>query len=87
LYKTELIRPRGPWKTIEQVELATLEWVDWYNHARLHSACGNIPPVEYEERYLTEAAALRPRPQLAEGPGPEALASEPEKEQSNHSLI
>ena len=40
LYKTELIRSRGPWKTIEQVELATLEWVDWYNHARLHSACG-----------------------------------------------
>jgi len=87
LYKTELIRPRGPWKTIEQVELATLEWVDWYNHARLHSACGNIPPVEYEERYLTEAAALRPRPQLAEGRAPEALASEPEKEQPTHSHV
>lgn len=87
LYKTELIRRRGPWKTIEQVELATLEWVDWYNHARLHSACGNIPPVEYEERYLTEAGALRPRPQLATGSAPEALASEPEKEQPTHSHV
>jgi putative transposase len=68
LYKTELIRPRGPWKTVEQVELATLEWVDWYNNARLHSACGNAPPVEFEEQHRAlEAAALRPRPQLAEG--------------------
>jgi putative transposase len=48
LYKTELIKRRGPWKTIDQVELATLEWVDWYNHRRLHSACGGLPPVEYE---------------------------------------
>jgi putative transposase len=49
LYKTELINRRGPWKTIEQVELATLEWVDWYNHRRLHSACDRLPPVEYEQ--------------------------------------
>jgi putative transposase len=48
LYKTELIRRRGPWKTIDQVELATLEWVDWYNHRRLHTACGGLPPAEYE---------------------------------------
>jgi transposase InsO family protein len=39
----------GPWKTLADVELATLEWVDWYNHARLHSACGWLPPVEYEQ--------------------------------------
>ncbi len=38
LYKTELINGRGPWKTMEQVEFATLQWVDWYNHKRLHSA-------------------------------------------------
>ena len=57
LYKTELINRRGPWKTIDQVELATLEWVDWYNHRRLHSACDGLPPVEFEqtrERQITQ---------------------------------
>ena len=49
LYKTELIKRRGPWKTIDQVELATLEWVDWYNHRRLHGACEGLPPAEYEQ--------------------------------------
>jgi len=49
LYKTEMINRQGPWKTIDQVELATLEWVDWYNHRRLHSACERLPPVEYEQ--------------------------------------
>lgn len=48
LYKTELINRRGPWKTIDQVELATLEWVDWYNHRRLHGACKGLPPAEFE---------------------------------------
>jgi putative transposase len=49
LYKTELIHRRGPWKTLDQVELATLEWVDWYNHRRLHSACKRLPPAEFEQ--------------------------------------
>ena len=49
LYKTELINRRGPWKAIDQVELATLEWVDWYNHRRLHGACEGLPPVEFEQ--------------------------------------
>ena len=48
LYKTELIRRRGPWRNLDDVELATLEWVDWYNHRRLHSACDHRPPAEYE---------------------------------------
>jgi putative transposase len=48
LYKTELIRRRGPWRSLDDVELATLEWVDWYNHRRLHSACDHRPPAEYE---------------------------------------
>lgn len=48
LYKTELIKPRRPWRTLSQVELATAEWVDWYNHIRLHGEIGHIPPVEYE---------------------------------------
>lgn len=57
LYKTELINRRGPWKTIDQVELATLEWVDWYNHRRLHGACEGLPPAEFEqtrERQITQ---------------------------------
>jgi putative transposase len=48
LYKTELIRRQGPWRNLDDVELATLEWVDWYNHRRLHSACDHRPPAEYE---------------------------------------
>jgi putative transposase len=51
LFKTELIRRRGPWRGLDDVELATMEWVDWYNHARLHSACDDRPPAEYEATY------------------------------------
>ena len=51
LYKGELIARRGPWRSVEQVELATAEWVDWWNHGRLHGACGRIPPAEFEESY------------------------------------
>ncbi|WP_099052229.1 IS3 family transposase [Streptomyces zinciresistens] len=55
LYKTELIKPQRPWKTLSQVELATAEWVDWYNHRRLHGEIGHVPPVEYEVSYYTES--------------------------------
>jgi putative transposase len=51
LYKTEVIRHRGPWKQIEDVEYATLEWVDWFNHRRLLQPIGYVSPVEYEIRY------------------------------------
>ena len=51
LYKTEVIRHRGPWKQIEDVEYATLEWVDWFNHRRLLEPIGYVSPVEYEIRY------------------------------------
>gem|GEM_PF-673078 len=54
LFKTELIKPQRPWKTLAQVELATAEWVDWYNHRRLHGEIGHVPPVEYETNYYTE---------------------------------
>jgi len=51
LYKTELIKRKGPWRTPEQVELATLEWIDWWNHRRLHETIGHIPPTEKETNY------------------------------------
>ena len=51
LYKTELIRRRGPWRTAEQVELATAAWVEWWNRRRLHSAASNLPPAEFEQLY------------------------------------
>lgn len=51
LYKTELIHRRGPWKTRESVEIATLEWVHWFNHQRLLEPLGHIPPSETEECY------------------------------------
>ena len=54
LYKTEVIRRRGPWRTLEAVELATLEWVDWFNHRRLLESIGNIPPAEAEARYYAQ---------------------------------
>ena len=60
LYKTELIRRRGPWRSFDDLELATLEWVDWYNQRRLHSACDHRPPAEYEtlnEPVLTPTGA------------------------------
>ena len=63
LYKTELIRRRGPWRGLDDVELATLEWVDWFNHRRLHSYCADVPPAEFEQHYYrqnTGLEALRP---------------------------
>jgi putative transposase len=57
LFKTELIRRRGPWRSLEHVELATAEWVDWWNHTRLHSAIGDVPPAEYEANYRQHHAA------------------------------
>ena len=54
LYKTEIIRRRGPWKNIEEVEYATLEWVDWFNHRRILEPIGNIPPAEYELMYYQQ---------------------------------
>ena len=60
LYKTEVIRRRGPWRSLEAVEFATLEWVDWFNNRRLLEPIGNIPPAEAEARYYaqTDHAAM-----------------------------
>ena len=54
LFKTEVIRRRGPWRTIDAVEYATLEWVDWFNHRRLLEPIGNIPPAELEQAYYRQ---------------------------------
>ena len=51
IYKTELIKRRGPWHNREEVEVATAAWVDWYNNRRLHGSCGRRPPVEFETLY------------------------------------
>ena len=51
LYKTEVIHRRGPWRSFEAVEFATLEWVDWFNNRRLLEPIANIPPAEAEARY------------------------------------
>src|SRR5260221_2145408 len=51
LYKTEVIHRRGPWRNLDAVEYATLEWVDWFNNRRLLEPIGNVPPAEIEAKY------------------------------------
>jgi putative transposase len=58
LFKTEVIRREGPWRGIEQVELATLDWVCWYNQHRLLEPIGYVPPAEFEEMYYRNQTAL-----------------------------
>jgi len=60
LYKTELIKHRGPWRTVEQVEYATAEWVDWFNHRRLYEYCGDVPPAELENAYYRQTQPRHP---------------------------
>ena len=54
LFKAEVIRSRGPWKGVEDVEYATLEWVDWFNNRRLLEPIGNVPPAEFEMKYYRQ---------------------------------
>jgi putative transposase len=54
LYKTELIKPGKPWRSIEDVELATARWIDWFNNRRLYEYCGDVPPVELEAAYYAQ---------------------------------
>lgn len=65
LYKTEVIYKRGPWKTKAAVELATLEWVSWFNHQRLLESIGDIPPAEAEQRYYQQLAVQAAEPALS----------------------
>jgi transposase InsO family protein len=59
LYKAEVIHRRGPWRSFEAVEFATLEWVDWFNSRRLLAPIGNIPPAEAEAAYYAQLAMTR----------------------------
>jgi len=62
LFKTEVIRRRGPWRGLDDVEIATLEWVDWFNNRRLFEALGNIPPAEAEaNHYRTDVSPEHPK--------------------------
>ena len=65
LYKAEITHQRGPWKTREAVELATLEWVSWFNHHRLLEPIGYIPPAEAEANYWREQAQADATPKSA----------------------
>lgn len=56
LFKMEVIRRQGPWRSLEAVEFATLAWVDWFNHRRLLEPIGYMPPAEFETRYYQQAA-------------------------------
>lgn len=67
-FKTELFADRV-WRTVEQAELAIVEWVAWFNHERLHSSLGDIPPVEFEQAYRERAGVAQP-PASARPPGP-----------------
>ena len=58
LFKTELIRRLGPWRTVEHVEAATLDWVDWFNHHRLLEVNGDLPPIELEQAHYRHTAGL-----------------------------
>jgi putative transposase len=60
IYKTELIRPEGPWRDIDHVELATLEWVHWFNHERTHESIDDLTPLEVETNYYAARNRLRP---------------------------
>jgi len=59
LYKAELVRHEGPWRGVDDLELATLGWVHWYNESRLHSAIGHVPPIEFEAEHYRQIQALQ----------------------------
>ncbi|MGI8681454.1 MAG: transposase, partial [Mycobacteriales bacterium] len=63
LYKTECVRPEGPWRGVDDLELATLNWVHWFNTTRLHTALAYVPPIEYEtEHYRRNNPRRQPSP-------------------------
>ena len=65
LYKTECTQFEGPWRGVDDLELATLSWVAWFNETRLHSAIGHVPPTEYEAAHYAHNTSL-PQPRSGE---------------------
>jgi putative transposase len=65
LYKRECVRHDGPFRTVDELELATLDWVDWFNHDRLHGALGHVPPIEFENEHYRQINAQQ-QPLLGE---------------------
>lgn len=65
LYKTECTQYEGPWRGVDDLELATLSWVHWFNETRLHGALGDVPPIEYETAYYGHNAS-QPQPRSGE---------------------
>jgi putative transposase len=57
LYKAEMVESQGPWRSVAALELATAAWVSWWNHHRLHGACGHVPPAEYEAAWHEQEGA------------------------------
>ncbi len=62
LYKLECVRPEGPWRGVDDLELATLNWVHWFNEHRLHSALGYVPPTENEQTHYRQIKAREQSP-------------------------
>ena len=60
IYKTELIRPEGPWRDVDHVELETLKWVHWFNHERTHESIDDLTPIEVEQAHYAAQNRLRP---------------------------
>jgi len=60
LFKAELVRNRGPWKNIDDLEIAIAEYIDWFNYRRLHGEIGLVPPVEYETTHYSTTLPEQP---------------------------
>jgi len=65
LFKAELIRNRGPWKGVDDLEIAVAEYIDWFNHRRLHGELGHIPPIEKENNFCPETPVSQPRERVS----------------------
>jgi putative transposase len=62
LFKAELVRHKGPWRSIDDLEIAVAEYIDWFNHRRLHGEIGLVTPVEFEAHHRVTAPAQHPAP-------------------------
>ena len=54
LFKTEVVKKKAPWRTVDELELATARWVEWWNQRRLHGSLGDLPPAEFEAAYYAQ---------------------------------